>query len=1807
MLKMEGEINLLMKNRISKSIISIVLSIVLLCSVFPFSVVNTVAASTSTEVNRINKQIKDTYTEALKRFKKDTGKTSFNGWCGAYVRDQLLALSIITTKDKDVAGNGRSMYGNTKEGKTSTGYKKIKYSGNNCIKNIVSDHPGNVYNILVSWNHQSITKHYSDTNPGDGHVTFIHAIIGGKLYFSESYGSSHGKEGTPQNCSLSTFMSRYNNCYGNARGAVLFTKGDDISYSVTANAATNVTNDSAVINSSIDKTVPVEKWGYYISTNQNEVKKVDAVTDTKNTHKDTSTMDYCLFINNNANPVSRNSASQTVKTMFDSKKKLKNNTTYYYKFCVKINDKWYQSGVNSFKTGNKVPNPVSNLVVNGDSKIGYGSSAVISWKKSDMATSYFVDVWKKDKSYHVSKTLTGVNSTSYQSDILYVPDIYTVSVAAQNSSGSSSSVSVEFELIADSNIRFSSGFGEDEIKSAHYNGSITTPNVPDREGYQFDGWKNIETGSLIQAATEIKNIKEDATYVAQWTPKNYTINIVDGINNKIIKSISRPFDSTFNVSDFIDTEKIAVPEHKYYDFVGYSENVYTVKAETHTIYARYKWVSEYGIGTFIEDGGIKRAKSKDGNIYTDGYSIDVKVTAPAYSNTDKTATDQTIKGRIVVALKTNAGRLLIETESSAFVLYPKKDEEVSKIINVFVPYEITDDQLATVVEAYVVNNYYSAGVISNIASNNEELLKANADSIYNYDSTPVKVGDIINGKRVIDVNLDKSRYRYTLTTTEKKDSLDSSLNGYTYSSSRWSDALWHGTSRYVKEWPSLVSNGGSIYDNTSGYGKIFYDMYSKEPVSPKENDGMRIITKEPTVYSYIYYHWCRNNTSPKTRERAAGYHRTDTFNTFHCFETSWDLNKRTYQNNPFYFQDYPSVCKDTYYWSDSRVTIYSQEWETQKKINTFTKTDVKYDQIAYSLDEIHAKEKAMEIIPSKTIVDNSYPVNSIELYTQEGISASDIIYEYAYRLENDSITHNDKNIIEKVSGSVGADYSSKEATVYIYKSTQVSDFTTEYIGSIVLDENGSFCLENIQTREELSKETGDFTVAVAVKGETNAVITGTIKPDTVNESYNVTFVSPTGETISEQTVAAGGYAVLPDENDIPVQEGYHFVCWDMATDIVNKDMTVHAICDENVYSIVFVDWESKKIEIKKVKYGKSFIAPELPETSDDVEVEWILGDGSDTDPVTLESWLTSESVAIDAGVVTEDMIISARYTPKKVNLSVIEPVDLNEFSDPYPNNEIFGTSGSDPFKDDIKSTIEMEYGEMIQTDVYEYDYSTADIIFAGWKDASTGKYLDNIIITNDMTIYPVYQFAEDVKMPTASVTTGEYTANQTVELSCETENAVIFYSTDGSDPSYDKVNDNLNDPKGVHEYTGPITITKPTTLRFCAMAMGKNNSGTVAELYAVNTSSSGVKYHLVTVYSNLPQEEGAYYQALVKDSTKLKVTEFGNIDGYTFNGFFFDEAGEDEFLSNTDLITKATTLYAFYTPKKYTATFNDSDGTFLGSSTVDYGTSAEAPSPAKEGYVFIGWDSEDYEYLTENKTFTAKYCLESEYATVTLSRATMNVEEGSTLALKTKITPIEMSDSIIVWDTNNPEVVGVNQDGILEFISEGTAVVTVTVVSSGESAECSITVKPSAMKSLFLSDGSVLDIDAQRYLRRIPIAENTVAEIKSSFANDEEKLFFCNLDESFMVDSDLVGTGTVVKLIDGETVLDEIFAIMTGDFDGNGKVQTKDVSMMSKHVLNMLDANEIQMIAVDANGDGFVNVRDCAMISRYIAGKEDLA
>lgn len=98
--------------------------------------------------------------------------------------------------------------------------------------------------------------------------------------------------------------------------------------------------------------------------------------------------------------------------------------------------------------------------------------------------------------------------------------------------------------------------------------------------------------------------------------------------------------------------------------------------------------------------------------------------------------------------------------------------------------------------------------------------------------------------------------------------------------------------------------------------------------------------------------------------------------------------------------------------------------------------------------------------------------------------------------------------------------------------------------------------------------------------------------------------------------------------------------------------------------------------------------------------------------------------------------------------------------------------------------------------------------------------------------------ADQVAMPTASQGEGTYTKSVAVSLSCKTEGATIYYTTDGSEPSTNST-----------EYTGAFELEKTTTVKAIAVKDGMRTSNVFSATYTINAGGGDTPVTPTTTYT----------------------------------------------------------------------------------------------------------------------------------------------------------------------------------------------------------------------------------------------------------------------------------------------------------------------------------------------------------------------
>ncbi len=711
--------------------------------------------------------------------------------------------------------------------------------------------------------------------------------------------------------------------------------------------------------------------------------------------------------------------------------------------------------------------------------------------------------------------------------------------------------------------------------------------------------------------------------------------------------------------------------------------------------------------------------------------------------------------------------------------------------------------------------------------------------------------------------------------------------------------------------------------------------------------------------------------------------------------------------------------------------------------------------------------------------------------------------------------------------------------------------------------------------------------------------------------YNVNFYDFEGNVISTQSVAYGESAETPSLGE--GENGEQFAGWNNAEDFM--DVT-H---DVAVYPVYYFK-ETTDVPVANYESGEYPDAIELTLTSPDenaVIYYYLNGDVETTQqytgPVTIDTTCSVTYYAQslgkndseydiryycinNAGEFTNWMLYSEIPVEVKNNIA-----DYNlESEDGYRYKDVVITSSVDEQASLTKS------GWTASGDV--------TTIYSDWQDeelAVDTSLIDCVVETQsvaDSSItnyqYSHYKYTDENGTVCYSPTevSGYECTYETIQLSSRL--SIAGFLDDGT--SYYTYND------GTWFKQTKVTGTKTqyrlvySEIEYYKWTPWGIDAPTSSETREYENETvyryTNKNYHIVNVVGI--NEIMATY--LVQSGETLDMSEISDVYGYDFEGLYLD-AECTQAWDYTQSVTASVDVYANYTPKQYIVTFQMKDGTEIDVQTVNYMEPATAPeTDVVPGWVFAGWDK-DFDCITEDTVVTGKYVKESEYARISLNKSRAFMYVGNRITLIPAITPANLSGEAIQWASSDPTVASVDDKGNVVALSAGETIISVTVLSTKETATCRITVTGNSETDIMLKDNASAGLDEDGNVRITPIASDkayTVADIKAQFEN--EGLVFADSDGTILNDEDAVGTGTTISLVYAEVEVDSVKVVLTGDFNGDGYVDNKDVVMINQYVLEKRTANSYQMIAIDVNADGYVNNRDCAMLSQYLVDKVTL-
>lgn len=376
---------------------------------------------------------------------------------------------------------------------------------------------------------------------------------------------------------------------------------------------------------------------------------------------------------------------------------------------------------------------------------------------------------------------------------------------------------------------------------------------------------------------------------------------------------------------------------------------------------------------------------------------------------------------------------------------------------------------------------------------------------------------------------------------------------------------------------------------------------------------------------------------------------------------------------------------------------------------------------------------------------------------------------YRYKSEFSSDMENNEGERRTLNGHIDNVKDGKQVTLYVFKGTNTdpTESQLEYVGQSVLSNGGEYSFEYI-TKEEPSEKTGDFIIMVGVEGAISPFYVDTIKAPV--PSYTVNFAVD-GKTIDTQIVSEGNSANIPEA---PEKEGYTFVGWDTGVTNIHDDITINAVYAPNKYSVIFLDWDNKTIDTKTFNYGDVIETPDANEKEGSTFIGW-------------------DKIIDGTTTVTKNMIITAQY-------------DLNEYEVVF-----YDSDGSVISKQTVK------YGEAADV--------PGDPILEGYAFYKWNQTIELMSVTHNLSVYPEFKYEQTAEMPIFSVYDSETEDGQIVMIASDDTDAIIYYTTDGTEPCVESSELGIEHVNG-NVYSEALELNIGTVVKAVSYVDGKNTSDT---------------------------------------------------------------------------------------------------------------------------------------------------------------------------------------------------------------------------------------------------------------------------------------------------------------------------------------------------------------------------------------------
>lgn len=218
---------------------------------------------------------------------------------------------------------------------------------------------------------------------------------------------------------------------------------------------------------------------------------------------------------------------------------------------------------------------------------------------------------------------------------------------------------------------------------------------------------------------------------------------------------------------------------------------------------------------------------------------------------------------------------------------------------------------------------------------------------------------------------------------------------------------------------------------------------------------------------------------------------------------------------------------------------------------------------------------------------------------------------------------------------------------------------------------------------------------------------------------------------------------------------------------------------------------------------------------------------------------------------------------------------------------------------------------------------------------------------------------------------------------------------------------------------------------------------------------------------------------------------------------------------------------------------------------------------------------------------------------ITLDQKEIYMQVGDTFQINGYIEPEDANNRNIIYSSTNADVATIQEKGIITAKQIGeTNIIASSEENSNIYAECKLYVVRKMEDSEIHFDSS-LNVNSLE-ISGIDYKNNTVEQLKNKITTDLE-IEIVNYKNELLNETDLVGTGSKIRVKEDGKILRQYQIILYGDANGDGKINSTDLLVLQRHILEIQEMKEIFRKAtnIHKNGKKPTSV-DLLLIQRHI-------